>query len=153
VAAPRRHLQGPAASDASSSHRARWCRCRRRQVRRYLCSCAIGSAPPPLPSLPRHLQLTGGWRSPPFAGAGGGRYLIYRPGWTVFHLPSTPWALESRPTRILRSRLKVGKRDTNRGAASLRLKAGNSPQHSTPATERRGRPESTGDGDGDGELR
>ena len=105
----------PAASDASSSHRARWCRCRRRHQVPMLSA-------PPLSGLPGHLLLTGGWRWPPFAGAGGGRYLIYRPGWTLFHLPSTPWAPQSRPIPILRSGL-------NRGASTQTLflePAGNS---------------------------
>ena len=56
----------------------RWCR--RRQETVLL-----------LAGLPRRLQLTGGWRWRPVAGTRGGRCLIYRPGWTVFHLPSTPW--------------------------------------------------------------
>jgi len=34
---------------------------------------------------------------------GAGRYPNYRPGWTVFHLPSTPWAADGRSIRSGRS--------------------------------------------------
>ena len=63
------------------------------------------AAPPPPPPtgfrIPRLLylaslavsQLTGRKRRPAFpepATIQGGRYFVYRPGWTVFHLPSIP---------------------------------------------------------------
>ena len=77
-----------------------WCprRRRRRMPRRRaprFYSRAVSSSWPRLPALPCRCILQ----------PGGGRYPNYRPGWTVFHLPSTLWAAEAehRPFRIQRT--------------------------------------------------
>ena len=77
-----------------------WCprRQRRRMPRRRaprFYSRAVSSSWPRLPALPCRCILQ----------PGGGRYPNYRPGWTVFHLPSTLWAAEAehRPFRIQRT--------------------------------------------------
>ena len=62
-----------------------WCRRRRRRMPHRCSQLLFLSGVLVVPSLAGS-PLAGGWRHP-----------NYRPGWTVFHLRSTPWAGEGRP--------------------------------------------------------
>ena len=96
-----------------------WCPRRRRQRRMplrcsevMLQSCALFVA-----SLASS-QLAGRWPCRRILQPRGWTVPNYHPGWTVFHLPSTPWADDGRPIHILRlGYTRLGLQGSERGSS------------------------------------